>query len=169
MAFVYRLSYVRKMLLLLLVGFNGIKAASEISQEAHESLLHTFTSPMKTYAQDHRGLLYVGAGAEGAGEFALMRLDSGAQDLIGLALSKTTLNGQENQNNPFFNASIKHLAVLELKGLSGPIVVTANGPSDIYVLNSFSKEKISVLSAENICDAEGRPSKDIVCLEGGAG
>jgi hypothetical protein len=104
-------------------------------------------------------------------EFTLSKLMRGAAAFMPLAPETVTLNGNNGVSNPLFGAHIIALGILEAEeGFSMrdmPVVVTAQSPATIYLLeNIASNANIEMISslAGDVHDATGAVSSGVVSL-----
>ena len=123
----------------------------------------TFSFPISTHQISHG--LYVGAGNQKGGLFSISRLDMAANKFEGITPEVVTLNANDGQFNPLFNAQILFLSLLK-DGADGRLAaVTALESSRVYYITRSRGSQVTMLASNAVIDANLDVSNGIVGMK----
>lgn len=127
-----------------------------------ENTSSTFTFPVAQWIARQDGRIFVSAGAEGAGAYAISYFDLNSNSFTSVAFQEVTLNGTTAEN-PLFDKKISLLGLVE-QDAGGLVAVLDDTTSNVYFIEAARPNIL--LSKEGITDANGEITSGIVSIEG---
>jgi hypothetical protein len=152
--------------LIISIPFHSMNATITLKGDDVAGPDQTFSFPMLAHVASSNGdNLFLGSHPTlgSPKNFSLAATIPGTNIVRPLALNPFRVNGQNNQQSPLYDSHIRFLTLLTgPKDLTGrttrdewPAVVITESIASVYILDTFFRDQVNLLSADNIKDASG--------------